>query len=257
MTTYTKNQIESGELNAQELLLSFSTGNNAATKTPSLCKGVHNGAIQGKPVSIAVLTAYAEFMAAKSAELAEALQSGYIAPRHKMQYAVAQVEKPLEGHVMTAAEWRESCIDKLPPLPEPDYISHAALIDTITESMTKAQIWTIVCEAKALVDVKRYSISDLTTEQIDKYHDLLNKERAIEDATIALSVYLDDVKPVKESDCMIQGKFNPPSGTGELFDRLLTEEKYTIIRQTSVNAVVDSKYNVVEPGYILFSIKVI
>lgn len=229
MTTYTKEQIESGQLNAQELILSFSIGNNAATKNPSLLTGIHNGAVQGKPVSVAVLTAYAEFMASKSQELAEALQSGYIVPRHKLQYAVAQVEKPLEGHVMTSAQWLQSCIDMLPSIPAPDYEGSAALTNTITEAMTKAQIWTIVQEAQSLVNVKVYTIADCTPDQQDKYYDLLNKERAISSAIYALSVYLEGVEPMPKTDSMLRGKYPVLTGTMPLFKQLISEEKWELI----------------------------
>jgi hypothetical protein len=137
--------------------------------------------------------------------------------------------KPLEGHVMTSAQWLQSCIDKLPELPAPDYESHAALIATITDSMTKAQILDIVAQAKSLVDVRVYTINDCTSEQQDKYYDLVSKERAILQATSALSVYLEDVESAPKTDNMLRGKYPVLTGTMPLFKQLVVEEKWEFI----------------------------
>jgi hypothetical protein len=196
-------------------------------------------------------------MAAKSKELAEALQSGYIAPRHKMQYAIAQDSKPLEGHFMTSAQWLQSCIDMLPSLPSPDYEGHAALIETISDSMTKTQILDTIDKAKALVNVKYYTIADCTFAQSEKYYDLLEKETIIDTAKHALSTYLDDVKPVKGSDSMVQGKYYMSRGTMPLLRLMMEQEGWTVVVDTPVPTKIDVDYNVIEEEHRLFSIKVI
>jgi hypothetical protein len=166
------------------------------------------------------------------ADMLRLFESDYAMP---MQQEAAKagakktVTKPLEGHVMTSGQWLESCIDKLPELPAADYEGSAALTNTITESMIKAQIWAIVQEAQALVNVKVYTIDDCTTEQQDKYHDLLSKECAIASATHALSVYLEGVEPMPRTDNMLRGKYPVLLGTMPLFKQLVNEEKWELI----------------------------
>lgn len=255
MTIYTKEQIENGTLSAQDLLLSFTTGNSATAKNPLLTKNIHNGAIQGKPVSLAVLTAFCESIAVKSPEMLAAIHAGYISPRHKMQYETTKAaSKPLAGHYQTAAEYLESCFAMLPELSEPDYITAITWLVDIKDSMTKAEILAIIREIILLVQVKEYTVNDLTSEQSAKYFDLVHKEQALAMATSVLSMYLDNIKPV--SDTSLQGRFYPERGQGQELLTLIDQEKWSILVNTPVPAKLDG-LTISEPGYNLISIQVI
>ena len=165
--------------------------------------------------------------------------------------------KPLEGHVMTSAQWEQSCIDKLPPIPEPDYIGAMSLIATIKESMTKTEQWSIIQQSLELVNVRVYSIYDCPREAIEKYEELVTKENAIASAICSLSVYLDNIEPTKGYDCMLSGEFYPERGQGSEFNLLCDQEKWHIQPPKDIPAVVDKDWNIVKPAYKLMTIKVI
>jgi hypothetical protein len=261
MSNYTKNQIESDALSAKDLLLSWTSGAGATGKTPALYEHVKTGSINNIPVSVELLTALAEMYTVKgkcSESFYKALKNGYLSPNHFDEYKETTVaQKPLEGHYLTAEEYMQSCFAMLPELSKPpieDVLAHFA---DYKPSMTKPELQTLIEGVIKICTVRQYGLSDLTDTQLAKYTDLSKKEKAISTASALLSVYMDDIKPVVGSDCAVQGKFFPERGHGEELNRLLTEEKYTILVTTSVPTKLDSSFNIIEPGYILFSIKVV
>lgn len=240
MTTYTKEQIESKTLTPIELVSSWTSGQGNPTSSELYTKNLKEVEcwLATKPISEMQLVLQARGIIDLMRQgLTEKSKSAFVAgyaggPNHFDQYnkaTPAKKQEPLEGHVMTSSEWRQSCIDKLPKLPEPDYIGAMELIATITETMTKAQQWAIVCEAMTLVNVKTYTINDCTAEQQEKFFDLLNKEVAIAEATSVLGVYLDCVEPMPKTDNMVRGRYPVLSGTMPLFKQLVNEEKWELI----------------------------
>jgi len=265
MSNYTKNQIESGHLSAFELADSWTSGQgNPDVNYPDSKRAVKQF-LQTNVIDPNVLQARGILELIRTGltdKFKTALLAGYAGgPNHYEQYnkKVTVQSKPLEGHVMTSNEWLQSCFDKLPPLPEPDYITASNKINAITESMTKAQIWAAIVEIQYLINVKHYTTHDLPVDQVDKYYDLFNKEIAIDEATSALSVYLDDIKPIKGSDNSIQGKYFRERGTITLLNQMLSEEGWKILVSTPMpTTYIDTTYTEVKEGeHILFSIKVI
>jgi hypothetical protein len=198
----------------------------------------------------------AAWMVANIGSLAEAFRLAEAGFCTKMQKDTADIiaekgtvkAKPLEGHVMTSAQWLQSCIDKLPAIPDPDYIGAVSLIVDLRESMTTAQLWEGIQKALTLVNVQVYTIGDCTQEQQDKYYDLVDKERAILQATSALSVYLEDVEPAPKTDNMLRGKYPVLTGTMPLFKQLVSEEKWELIGAPIAST---------DGEYMTFTIKVI
>jgi hypothetical protein len=261
MSNYTKNQIESDALSAKDLLLSWTSGAGATGKTPALYDHVKTGEINNIPVSVELLTALAEMYTVKgkcSERFYEAIKYGYLSPNHFDEYKETSLaQKPLEGHYLTAVEYMQSCFAMLPELPKPSIEDVLAHFVDYKSSMTKPELQTLIEGVIKICTVRSYGLSDLTDTQFAKYNDLVKKENAMATALFSLSTYMDDIKPIAGSDCSVQGKFFPERGHGEELNRLLTEEKYTILVTTSIPAKLDSSFNIVESGYILFSIKVI
>ena len=131
------------------------------------------------------------------------------------------------------------------------------LIASIRETMTKAEQWEIIQKALALVNVRTYSIYDCSRAAIEKYEELISKETAVSEATSLLSVYLDNIEPVKGSDCMVSGRLYPERGQGGEFNLLCEQEKWKIQPPKDISAVLDKNWNIVEPAYKLMTIKVI
>jgi hypothetical protein len=259
MTNYTKEQIESGTLSAKEILLSWTSGQGATGKEPTKYSHVKTGAINNIPVKLDLMTALAEMFVVKSRptdKFFEALSKGYLSINHLDEYKEAKpAVKPLVGHYLTAAEYLQSCYALLPALPMPSYEAIAELLQTATMKQDKQFLFSTIQEAIALCTPQSYTTANLTAEQLAKYTDLTVKEEALASASSALGVYLEDIKPI--NDTTLQGKFYPERGTGALLNQLIAEEKYKILVTTPVPAKLDESFNVIESGYILFSIQVI
>lgn len=258
MTIYTKTQIESGSLSAIEILNSWTSGQGATGKEPTKYAHVKNGAINNIPVNVSLMTAIAEMFVVRSSlsdKFYEALKAGYLSINHFDEYKEETKKKePLVGHYLTASEYLQSCYDLLPALPVPTFDDILTALD-YKPAMNKTELLIVLDVIKAICTPKVYATSDLTSEQWDKYQDLLNKETALASASSALGVYLEDIKPI--SDTTLQGKFRPELGTGALLNQLITEGKYKILVTTPVPAKLDASFAIVESGYILFSIQVI
>jgi len=242
MNKYTKEQIENIELSPMELVESWTSGQgNPAANYPDNLKEVKTF-LATNAVSPVVLQARGIIhLIGKNftQSTKDALLKGYAGgPRHVEQYNKtpnAKGKSPLIGHVMTSGEWLESCIDKLPEIPAPDYQGACVLMDTITDSMTKTQIMEILNQARVLTNVKMYTITDCTGEQQDKYYDLLRRETLIAEAIALVSPYLTEVHAI--SDDSIAGNYSLTSPFGAEFNRLVSEEKWI---KTDGKAVVDT-----------------
>lgn len=259
MTTYTKEQIEAGTLSAKEILDSWTSGQGSTNSMMNRFNHVKDGAINNIPVNTSLLTAIAEMFVVKSKpseSFYEALRSGYLSKNHLDEYKdVKPVAKPLVGHYLTAAEYLKSCYDLLPALPIPTFEDILSSLDGYKASMDKTELVQIIENVISLCTPKSYTVDNLTSDQLAKYDDLIKKEGALSQATNALSVYLEDIKPV--SDTILQGKFRPEQGTGALLNQLIAEEKYKILVTTPVPAKLDESFTIIETSYILFSIQVI
>jgi hypothetical protein len=259
MTTYTKDQIEAGTLSARELLDSWTSGQGATGKEPAKYAHVKTGAINNITVNLDLMTAIAEMFVVKSRptdKFYEALRAGYLSINHLDEYKeVKPVAKPLVGHYLTAAEYLQNCYDLLPVLPVPTFTDIQGVLATFKPSMNKTELVALIENVQTLCTLKEYTIADLTSEQNTKYIDLEMKEESLRIASNVLATYMEDIKPA--NDTTLQGKFYPERGTGALLNQLITEEGYKILVTTPVPAKLDASFNVVEPGYILFSIQVI
>ena len=258
MSTYTKNQIESGTLSAKEILASWTSGWGATGKMAPAFDHVKIGAINNIPVSIDLLTALAEMFIVKSkatSKFYDAIRAGYLSPNHMDEFKEVKAKTPLVGHYLTAEAYLESCFDMLPALPVPTLDDILTKLSTFKPSMNKTELVALIEEVQALCKPACYTVYDLTAEQLDKYNDLLAKEESINTAINILYPYLEEIKAI--NDTTIQGIFRPESGHGEALSRLINEEKYKILVTTPVPAELDASFNIVEPGHILFSIQVV
>lgn len=259
MSNYTKEQIENGTLSAKDILLSWTSGQGATGKEPAKYNHVKDGAINNIPVNVSLMTAIAEMFVVKSRpsdKFYDALRAGYLSINHLDEYKTALVKKePLVGHYLTSRDYLESCFALLPELEKPSF---EAILDSLKDykaSMAKTELQSIIENVIDLCTIKAYTTNDLTEEQRAKYNDLVEKETAIAGATNALSLYLEDIKPIAETT--IQGRFYPERGQGAELVKLLEQEGYSILVNTPVPAKLDSNFNTVEAAYVLMSIKVI
>ncbi|MFA5163933.1 MAG: hypothetical protein WC441_05460 [Patescibacteria group bacterium] len=259
MTIYTKNQIETASLNAREILASWTSGQGATGKMSPAFDHVKTGAINNIPVSVDLLTALAEMYIVKSkatSKFYDAIKAGYLSPNHMDEYKEeVKAKTPLVGHYLTADEYLTSCFDMLPALHVPTFDDILTKLSTFKPSMNKTELVALIEAIQALCKPACYTVYDLTVEQLDKYNDLLAKEESINTAINILYPYLEEIKAI--NDTTIQGIFRPEAGHGETLSRLITEENYKILVTTPVNTKLDASFNVVEPGYILFSIQVV
>ena len=259
MTIYTKNQIETNALSAKEILASWTSGWGATGKMAPAFDHVKTGAINNIPVSLDLLTALAEMFIVKSkasTKFYDAIRAGYLSPNHMDEYKEeVKAKTPLVGHYLTADDYLTSCFDMLPALPVPTLDDILTKLSTFKPSMNKTELVALIEEVQALCKPACYTDYDLTAEQLDKYNDLLAKEESINTAINILYPYLEELKAV--NDTTVQGIFRPEHGHGETLSRLVSEEKYKIIVTTPIPAKLDTSFNIIEAGYILFSIQVV
>ena len=259
MSTYTKNQIETNALSAKEILASWTSGWGATGKMAPAFDHVKTGAINNIPVSLDLLTALAEMFIVKSkasTKFYDAIKSGYLSPNHMDEYkAEVKAKTPLVGHYLTADDYLTSCFDLLPALPVPTLDDILTKLEGFKPSMNKTELVALIEEVQSLCTPKGYTVGDLTAEQLAKYNDLVLKEESINDAISILSPYLEGIKAI--NDTTIQGIFRPEAGHGETLSRLINEEKYEILATTPIPAELDTSFNIIEPSYIHFFIRVV
>lgn len=259
MTTYTKEQIEAGTLSAQELLLSWTSGQGSTGLTPKAWEHVKTGAVRNVPVSIALLTALVEMFAKRTKapdSFFEAVAKGYLSDNHLQEYKEVKAKtKSLEGHVRTAEEYLTGCLAELPELPTFTPEAVLTILDTYSASMNKTELVSLITAIKEVCIVRVYTVEDIPTDKQDVYYTILNKEKRLSQAMAELGLYLDDVKEVKNRDNAIQGRLYTSRNIGAEFNKLLIQEGYNIELTTPVPAKFDANFNQTEEGFILFTIK--
>lgn len=229
-----KQQIESGTLNANELILSDTSGQGAFSKLEGMVEE-SSDTIQGHILNQAQLVAFTRrHLLGKSAGTMAAIAAGYTGINHLDLYKSDDKKpapKPLVGHYKTADEFEEDSIVEFV-----NVLDVYKSLTVLSDKHTKTELLAAIANAFALPEERSLAIAEAH-----------RKESALQYCLTELAVYMDNIKA--SSDKTISGRVKAGLSKEEAatFNRLLSES-YTLDSISQIPAKLEGILEV-EPAY--------